>query len=90
MIVRRIETEYSAEDEIAFDAPCYRVTIEESQPLTTIWQQMLEMLIRQGIEQGAVKVEQDRLYLHRFSPLLVIDNQYLVLMYTKVNLCSIF
>ncbi len=46
--------------------------------------------ILQGIEQGAVKVEHNRLYLHRFSPLLVTDNHYLVLMYTKIDLCSVF
>ena len=35
-------------------------------------------------------IEQDRLYLHRFSPLLVTDNHNLVLMYTKIDLCSVF
>ena len=36
LVVRRIEPEYSVEDEIAFDALRFRMTIKESQPLTTI------------------------------------------------------
>ena len=36
LVVRRIESEYSVEDETAFDALRFRMTIKESQPLTTI------------------------------------------------------